>query len=58
MTGRPRKEPSIVIGVPVDRLEQVEEILGRKIAVNQVPIIKVRVPVSAVDKIRKALSKW
>ena len=55
--GRSKKEPSVVIGIPVDRIADVEKILKRKLAVNQTPIVKVRVPSSTVDEIRKAISK-
>lgn len=55
--GRLKKEPSVVIGVPVDKLAAVEKILGREVANNQTPIVKVRVPVAIVAKIRKAISK-
>lgn len=51
----PRKEPSVVIGIPVDKIADVEKILNRKLAVNQTPIVKVRVPAADVDKIRKAI---
>lgn len=53
--GRPKKEPSVVIGIPVDKIAEVEKILKRKLAVNQTPIVKVRVPAGEVDKIRKAI---
>lgn len=53
--GRPKKEPSIVIGIPVDKVAAVEKLLGRKLAGNQTPIVKVRVPVKQVAKIRKAI---
>jgi hypothetical protein len=53
--GRPFKEPSTVIGIPVDKVAKVEKILGRKLAVNQTPIVKVRVPTADVEKIRKAI---
>ncbi len=52
---RPKKEKSIVIGVPVDKVAKVEKILGRKLAVNQTPIVKIRVPTSQVQEIRKAI---
>lgn len=51
----PKKEPSVVIGIPVDKIADVEKILNRKLAVNQTPIVKVRVPSSTVEEIRKAI---
>lgn len=55
--GRPRKEPTTVIGIPVDKLAAVEKLLGRKLATKQTPIVKVRVLVADVAKIRKAVGK-
>lgn len=55
--GRPRKEPTTVIGIPVNKLAKVEKILGRKLAGNQTPIVKVRVALADVAKIRKAIRK-
>jgi len=52
---RPKSEPSTVIGIPVDKIYRVEEILGRRLATGQTPIVKVRVPTADVDKIRKAI---
>lgn len=52
---RPKKDPSEVIGIPLDKIKIVEKILGREVANNQTPIVKVRVPVAMVDKIRKAI---
>ena len=49
------KPASTVIGVPVDKIYKVEEILGRKLATGQTPIVKIRVPVADVEKIRKAI---
>lgn len=53
--GRPKKDPSVVIGIPVDKIADVEKILKRKLAANQTPIVKVRVPAADVEKIRKAI---
>lgn len=54
--GRPRKEPTTVISVPVDCIPVVEKALGREIAGDQVAIVKIRIPDSIVDKIRKIIS--
>lgn len=53
--GRPKSAPTKVIGIPVDKLKKVEKILGRKLAENQTPIVKVRVALDEVEKVRKAM---
>jgi len=53
--GRPKKEPTKVIAIPTDKIDAVEGALGRKVAPNQTPIVKIRVPVSEIPKIRKAM---
>lgn len=52
---RPSKPPSQIIAIPVDKVAKVEAILGRKLAMNQTPIIKIRVPTADVERIRKAI---
>lgn len=53
--GRPAKEPTTVISVPVNRIKAVERALGREIAVNQVAIVKVRIPTADVAAIRRVI---
>ena len=55
--GRPSKQPTTVISVPVDRIAAVERALGRPIATAQTPIIKVRIPVALVGQIRKVIKR-
>ncbi len=50
-----KKLKSVVIGIPTDRLPLVERMLGRKLATNQIPIVKIRVPAADVARIRKAI---
>lgn len=53
--GRPKKEPTTVIAIPMNRLAAVSKILGREVAANQMPIVKVRIPTCDVEKIRKII---
>ena len=55
--GRPDKEPTTLIAVPVDKIGIVEKILKRPVAENQTPIVKVRVPKALVETIRNRLKK-
>ncbi len=57
LPGRPKKEPTQIIRVPVDRVAVVEKILGRSIVENQTPHVMIRVPSKDVEKIRKAIEK-
>lgn len=52
---RPKKEPTSVISIPVDRVIEIERIIGRPIALNQVPIVKIRATAAEIVKIRKVL---
>lgn len=52
---RPSKEPSKVIAIPIDRIEAVRTLLGRPVAPNQTPIVKIRVPISQVDSVRQCI---
>lgn len=53
--GRPKKPESVIIRVPVDRVNVVERLLGYPVAMNQKPHVMVRVPKKDVVKIRKAI---
>jgi hypothetical protein len=55
--GRPKKPPTQIIRIQIDEIPIVEKLLGRKIAENQVPNVLIRVPVSDVNRIRKALKR-
>lgn len=46
-----------LINIPTDKIKVVERILGKKIAENQVPYVRVRVPEKLVKKIRKEIRK-
>lgn len=46
---------SRVIAIPIDRLKAVEAFVGRSLARNQTPIVKVRVNADQVDEIRKVI---
>ena len=52
--GRPRGKPSVVIHVPIDRIEAVEQVTG-KIITRQIPCIRIRVPKADVAKIRRII---
>lgn len=53
--GRPKKEPTKLIAVPVNKIATVAEVLGRPIKMKQTPIVKIRVPVSDIERVREAL---
>ena len=53
--GRLKKEPTQIIAIPVDKIPAAEKVLGRKLAINQTPTVKIRVPIADVAKIRKAI---
>lgn len=44
-----------IISVPVDRLDAVCALLGRRVAENQTPIVKIRVPTKLVKTVRKVI---
>lgn len=44
-----------IIQIPVTKISAVEKLLGRAIAANQTPVVKIRVSISEVKKIRKML---
>jgi len=46
---------TIVISIPVNRIAAVEKALGRSLAKNQVPIVKIRVLASDVKRIREII---
>lgn len=52
---RPHKEPSKVIAIPVTHIEAVSKLLNRPVANNQTPIVKIRVPVSRIEQVRKCI---
>ena len=53
--GRPSKEPTKVINIPVNKIDIVQKILGREIAANQQAIVRVRVPVKVEKQIKEAI---
>jgi hypothetical protein len=55
--GRPKTEPTAVITIPVHMIKIVERIVGKPIAENQCPTVRVRVPVDLVDKIKSRIAK-
>ena len=52
---RPKKEPTVFITVPVNKIALVSEILGKPVAENQTPVVSVRAPKSMVQAIREKL---
>lgn len=52
---RPQKEPTKVITIPVDRIKDVERVIGRPVALNQVPVVKIRATGKEIAAIRKVL---
>lgn len=52
---RSKKEETKIIGIPVDKIEIVEKLLGRSLATKQTPIVKIRVPKSMIKKIRELI---
>lgn len=55
--GRPKKPQTVLIQIPVDKIKEVEKILGHSVARNQTPAVKVRVPRTIVAEIREAIYK-
>ncbi len=47
-----KKAASVVIQIPVTAIDCVSELIGRRVAENQVPSVKIRVQKSLVTKIR------
>lgn len=54
--GRPAKQPTIIISVPVDCVKAVRAALGRPVAPRQVAIVKIRVTAGEITKVRKAIA--
>lgn len=53
--GRKKKEPTVVMSVPVDRIDAVSHSLMRDFALNQTAIVKIRVPISQVEQVKRAI---
>lgn len=55
--GRPKKEPTVVIRVPVEKLDILEEMLGRPLARDQDATVHIRIPVRLVDEVKERIKR-
>ena len=54
--GRYKREESRVISIPANKIEAVKKLLGRHLTTTkQIPIIKIRVPLSKIEAVRELI---
>ena len=54
--GRPRGEKTVLINIPVTRIEAASRVLGRPVAENQTPFVRVRVTEDERKRLREAFA--
>ena len=53
--GRPRKKPTKVMRVPLDKVRMVMKLLGKPMNTAQKPFVHIRVPHDQVAKIQRVI---